>query len=71
VDNIPHWMWAALRAEGMTARVYNPGLMTVDWDNERLPVSDAGTDFSVDPVIIDPTKEPGFFARISRQLFGS
>jgi hypothetical protein len=59
VDNIPHWMWAALRAEGMTAPVYNPDLKTVDWDNKRLPVSDAGTDFSVDPVIIDPTKEPG------------
>jgi hypothetical protein len=45
-------------------------LKTVDWDNKRQPVSGAGTDFSVGPVIIDPTKEPGVISKISKKLFG-
>lgn len=69
VDNIPHWMWDTLRAEGITPPVYNPQLKTVDWDNKRLPVTDSGTDFSAEPVIIDPSKEPGFFSKIGRKLF--
>lgn len=71
VDNIPQWMWDILRAEGITPPVYNPSLKTVDWDNRRLPVTDAGTDFSAEPVIIDPSQEPGFFSKIGQKLFGS
>jgi hypothetical protein len=71
VDNIPDWMWGRFRAEGVTPPVYNPELKTVDWDNRRLPVTDAGTDFSAEPVVIDPSKEPGFFSKIGRKLFGS
>lgn len=71
VDNIPQWMWATLRGEGITPPVYNPELKTVDWDNRRLPVTDSGTDFSAEPVAIDPSKEPGFFSKISQKLFGS
>jgi hypothetical protein len=71
VDNIPQWMWDVLRSGGITPPVYNPDLKTVDWDNRRLPVTESGTDFSVDPVIIDPSKEPGFFSKIGAKLFGS
>ncbi|MFC8041841.1 hypothetical protein ACFUOZ_21005 [Paenarthrobacter sp. NPDC057355] len=70
VDNIPQWMWRVFRAEKMTPPVYNPELGTVDWANKRLPVTDTGTDFSAEPEIIDPSKEPGVFAKISKKLFG-
>lgn len=71
VDNIPEWMWDVFRSEEVTPPVYNPDLKTVDWDNKRLPVTDSGTDFSAEPAIIDPSKEPGFFSKISAKLFGS
>lgn len=71
VDNIPKWMWDALRVGGVTSPVYNPELKTVDWENRRLPVIDSGTDFSVHPVIIDPSKEPGFSSKIGAKLFGN
>jgi hypothetical protein len=70
VDNIPQWMWEVFRAEGATPPVYNPDLKTADWDNKGLPVTGEGTDCAVDPVIIDPTKEPGEFSKISKKLFG-
>lgn len=70
VDNIPQWMWATLRAEGIAPPVYNPELKTVDWDNKRLPVTDSGTDFSADPIVIDPSKKPGFFSKIGARLLG-
>lgn len=60
-----------LRGEGIPPPVYNPELKTVDWDNRRLPVTDSGTDFSAEPVVIDPLKEPGIFSKISQKLFGS
>ncbi|XAS68078.1 hypothetical protein V3C33_01725 [Micrococcaceae bacterium Sec5.7] len=71
VDNIPAWMWEVFRAEGVMPPVYNPVLRTVDWKNRRLPVTEDGTDFSVDDMVIDPSKEPGFFSKIGRKLFGS
>ncbi|NHW47299.1 hypothetical protein HAV21_10410 [Paenarthrobacter sp. MSM-2-10-13] len=71
LDNIPQWMWTVFRAEGITPPVYNPQLQMVEWANKRLPVTENGTDFSVQPEIIDPSKEPGVFAKISRKLFGS
>ncbi|MFE4197624.1 hypothetical protein ACFRJ9_17315 [Paenarthrobacter sp. NPDC056912] len=46
-------------------------MKTVDWDNKRLPVTDTGTDFSAEPVFIDPSKEPGVLAKIGRKLFGA
>lgn len=70
VDHIPQWMWDVFRADGVSPPVYNADLKTVDWDNKRLPVSGTGTDFSVDPVVIDPTKEPGVFSKISKKIFG-
>ncbi|WP_281452956.1 hypothetical protein [Paenarthrobacter nitroguajacolicus] len=70
VDNIPQWMWTVFRAEKMTPPVYNPELGTVDWANKRLPVTPTGTDFAVEPEIIDPSKEPGVFAKIGKKLFG-
>ncbi|MFJ4027070.1 hypothetical protein ACIPWF_07720 [Paenarthrobacter sp. NPDC089989] len=70
VDNIPAWMWDIFRAEGVTPPVYNPRFNSVDWNNRRRPVTDRGTDFSVEPTIIDPSKEPGKFARFSKKLFG-
>ena len=70
LDNIPPWMWTVFRAEGVTPPVYNPQLQTVEWANKRLPVTETGTDFSAQPQIIDPSKEPGVFAKISRKLFG-
>lgn len=71
VDNIPQWMWEVFRAADVTPPVYNPDLKTVDWANKRLPVTERGTDFDVEPVIIDPSKEPGVFAKIGKKLFGS
>ncbi|GAA3274890.1 hypothetical protein [Paenarthrobacter aurescens] len=70
LDNIPQWMWTVFRAEGITPPVYNPQLQTVEWNNKRLPVTNTGTDFSAQPEIIDPSKEPGVFAKIGRKLFG-
>lgn len=70
VDNIPQWMWEVFRAGDVTPPVYNPELKTVDWANKRLPVTEHGTDFDVEPVIIDPSKEPGVFAKIGKKLFG-
>lgn len=69
-NNIPEWMWEVFKAEGVKPPIYNPDFKTVDWDNKRLPVSGAGTDFSVAPAIIDESKEPGFFSKISKKLFG-
>ncbi len=71
LDNIPQWMWTVFRAEGVTPPVYNPQLKTVERANKRLPVTENGTDFSVQPEIIDPSKEPGIFAKIGKKLFGS
>ncbi|MFB9858673.1 hypothetical protein [Paenarthrobacter aurescens] len=70
LDNIPQWMWTVFRAEGITPPVYNPQLQTVEWNNKRLPVTETGTDFSAQPQIIDPSKEPGVFAKVGRKLFG-
>ena len=70
VDNIPSWMWDIFRAEGVTPPIYNPEFKSVDWKNRRRPVTDRGTDFSVEPTIIDPSLEPGVFARIGKKLFG-
>jgi hypothetical protein len=70
LDNIPQWMWVVFRAEDLTRPVHNPGMKTVEWANKRLPVSENGTDFSVQSVIIDPSKEPGVFAPIGKMLFG-
>ena len=69
-DNIQEWMWTALRTDAQTPPVYNSQLNTVEWDNKRLPVTENGTDFSVEPEIIDPSKEPGVFAKIGKRLFG-
>lgn len=69
-DNVPAWMWETFRAQGVTPPVYNPGLKTVDWDNRRRPVTERGTDFSVEATVIDPSLEPGVFSKISRRLFG-
>jgi len=71
VDNIPAWMWDIFRAEDVTPPIYNPELQSVDWKNRRRPVTDRGTDFSVEPTIIDPSLEPGVFAKISKKLFGA
>lgn len=71
LDNIPQWMWTVFRAEGVTPPVYNAQLNTVEWANKRLPVTENGTDFSVEPEIIDPSKEPGVFAKIGKKLFGN
>ena len=70
VDNIPPWMWDIFRAEGVTPPVYNPQFNSVDWKNRRRPVTDRGTDFSVEPTIIDQSKEPGRLAKFTRKLFG-
>ena len=70
VDNIPPWMWDIFRAEGVTPPVYNPEFKSVDWKNRRRPVTDRGTDVSVEPTIIDPSKEPGRLAKFTKRLFG-
>ncbi|ABM09185.1 hypothetical protein AAur_2990 [Paenarthrobacter aurescens TC1] len=71
VENIPTWMWDIFRAEGVTPPVYNPAFDSVDWKNRRRPVTERGTDLSVEPTIIDPSKEPGFWTNLSKKLFGS
>ena len=68
-ENIPQWMWATLSAEGVTPPLYNPEFQSVDWKNRRRPVTDRGTDFTVEPTVIDPSLEPGVFAKISKKLF--
>ncbi|MFK0004267.1 hypothetical protein [Paenarthrobacter sp. NPDC090522] len=70
VDNIPPWMWDIFREEGVTPPIYNPEFKSVDWKNRRRPVTDRGTDFSVEPTIIDPSLEPGILSRIGKRLFG-
>jgi hypothetical protein len=70
LDNIPDWMWEIFRAEGVAPPVYNAELRCVDWNNKRRPVTDSGTDFSTEPTIIDPSLEPGVFAKIGKKLFG-
>ncbi|WP_243753199.1 hypothetical protein [Paenarthrobacter sp. MSM-2-10-13] len=70
-DNIPEWMWNIFRAEDLTPPIYNPELQSVDWKNRRRPVTDKGTDFSVEPAVIDPSLEPGVFSKISKKLFGA
>ena len=70
-ENIPQWMWATLSAEGVTPPLYNPEFQSVDWKNRRRPVTDRGTDFTVEPTVIDPSLEPGVFAKISKKLFGA
>ncbi|MFJ5955359.1 hypothetical protein ACIQC5_05300 [Paenarthrobacter sp. NPDC092416] len=69
-DNIPSWMWDIFRAEGVTPPVYNPEFKSVDWKNRRRPVTERGTDFTVEPTVIDPSLEPGVFAKIGKKLFG-
>ncbi|YCK81035.1 hypothetical protein M1D89_18410 [Arthrobacter sp. D3-18] len=70
-ENIPQWMWATFSAEGVTPPLYNPEFQSVDWKNRRRPVTDRGTDFTVEPTVIDPSLEPGVFAKISKKLFGA
>lgn len=70
VDNIPSWMWDIFRAEGVTPPIYNPEFNSVDWNNKRRPVTERGTDFTVEPTVIDASLEPGVFARIGKKLFG-
>ncbi|MFI2563779.1 hypothetical protein [Paenarthrobacter sp. NPDC018779] len=69
VDNIPPWMWDIFRAEGITPPVYNPQFNSVDWKNRRRPVTERGTDLTVEPTIIDPSKEPGRLAKFTKKLF--
>lgn len=71
VDNIPGWMWSIFRAEDVTPPVFNPEFKSVDWKNRRRPVTERGTDFTVEPTVIDPSLEPGIFAKISKKLFGA
>jgi hypothetical protein len=68
--NIPSWMWNIFRSEGVTPPIYNPEFESVDWNNRRRPVTERGTDFTVEPTVIDPSLEPGVFARIGKKLFG-
>ncbi|MFK0006969.1 hypothetical protein ACIQTZ_07945 [Paenarthrobacter sp. NPDC090520] len=55
----------------MTPPIYNPEFKSVDWKNRRRPVTDRGTDFSVEPTVIDPALDPGVLSRIGKKLFGS
>ncbi|MFJ4029453.1 hypothetical protein ACIPWF_19025 [Paenarthrobacter sp. NPDC089989] len=71
VDHIPLWMWDIFRSEGVTPPIYNPEFKSVDWKNRRRPVTDHGTDFSVEPTVIDPALEPGVLSRIGKKLFGT
>ncbi len=71
VDNIPPWLWEVFRAEDVAPPIYNPEFKSVDWKNRRRPVTDRGTDFSIEPTVIDPSLEPGVFAKISKRLFGA
>jgi len=70
VDNIPPWLWDIFRAEDMTPPIYNPEFKSVDWKNRRRPVTESGTDFTVEPTVIDPSLEPGIFTKISKRFFG-
>lgn len=70
-DNIPGWLREIFKADGSTPPLYDPDLMCVEWNNKRLPVTEHGTDFTAGPVIVDPSLEPGVFARIGKKLFGS
>jgi hypothetical protein len=70
LDNIPDWMLGIFRAEGVTPPVYNAELRCVDWNNKRRPVTDRGTDLSIEPTVIDQAQEPGVFAKIGKKLFG-
>ncbi|MEV4952697.1 hypothetical protein MRBLAR21_002616 [Paenarthrobacter nitroguajacolicus] len=70
VDNIPPWLWDIFRAEDVTPPIYNPEFKSVDWKNRRRPVTENGTDFTVEPTVIDPSLEPGIFTKISKRLFG-
>ena len=54
----------------MTPPIYDSDLKTVDWDNRRRPVTERGTDFAVESTVIDPSLEPGVFAKIGKKLFG-
>jgi hypothetical protein len=69
VENIPAWMWDIFRAEDVTPPIYNPEFKSVDWKNRRRPVTDRGTDFTVESTVIDPALEPAIFAKISKKLF--
>lgn len=70
VDNIPDWMWTVFRAENVIPPFYNPEAKTVVWDNKRLPVGEHGTDLTLKPTIVDPSKEPGFWTNLSRKVLG-
>ncbi|MGF4045180.1 hypothetical protein ACX800_12785 [Paenarthrobacter nitroguajacolicus] len=63
-ENIPEWMRDIFRSEGVTPPIYNPEFESVDWENRRRPVTERGTDFTVEPTVIDPSLEPGVFAKI-------
>ncbi|MFF2844218.1 hypothetical protein [Paenarthrobacter sp. NPDC057981] len=69
-ENIPFWMRDVFAAEGVTPPIYNPQFKSVDWKNRRRPVTDRGTDFTVEPSVIDRSLEPGVFAKIGQKLFG-
>ncbi len=43
----------------------------MEWKNRRRPVTERGTDLTVEPTIIDPSLEPGVFAKIAKKLFGT
>ncbi len=60
----PEWMRDIFRSEGVTPPIYNPEFESVDWENRRRPVTERGTDFTVEPTVIDPSLEPGVFAKI-------
>ena len=71
VESIPAWMWDIFRAEDVTPPIYNPEFKSVDWKNRRRPVTERGTNLTVEPTVINPSLEPGVFANISKQLFGA
>ena len=68
VDNIPAWMWTAFRDAKVTPPYYDSDLSAVDWNNRRRPVTDTGTDFEAEPVIVDPSKEPSLGVRAWRRM---
>lgn len=69
-ENIPSWMWEIFRVEGVTPPLYNTEFESVDWKNKRWPVTERGTDLSVEPKLIDQSQEQGVFAKIGKKLFG-
>lgn len=71
VDNIPQWMWEVFRAANVTPPVYNAELKTVEWANKRLPVTEQGTDFTVDPVVLILPKSPGCSSGLERSSSGA